>query len=257
MRLRHYALGLLFVLGLCSAANAERPVIRVDYSPEYPTNVPVVFDATKSISEFPLKWKVVGSNARIITATSEEAGAPKKSLAYFLRLPAGKYQVQVTAKGYPDPTKKTPDDLDTDTLVIDFVVGTPGPAPTPDPVPVPTPTPTPTPDPTPTPTPKPEPDTALNEYGTRGRNYARTLLQGFAETYEESAADLLAGKAIPDIDKAFPPKWTAKRATALQSDLKKLAELMPDPTKPTDDQRKALAQAWKDYAAGVRAAVNK
>lgn len=255
MRLRALTLTALLLAITLQSASAERPVIKVDYSPTYAANTPIMFDATKSVSDFGIKWKMVGFNGILFTATPEVEGQPtiKNSVAWFMRLAPGKYQIQATAKGYPDANKKTPEDLEVDTLVIDFTVGTPTPEPVPTPVPIPNPTPT----PGPAPIPIPSPDASLNEYGQRGRNYGSTLLQSFAETYEQAAADLLAGKAIPDIDKAFPATWNAKRATALQDNLKKFAELMPDPTKPTDDQRKALAQAWKDYAAGVRAAFPK
>lgn len=120
------------LLLLPTLALAGEPKAVIEGNARVPAGQVAVLDASKSVSDKPIKWKVVGNPSAILIPLDRDGR--KGVYALLLNLPAGTHRVLAIAA--------TADDADAD--AIEITVGDP-PAPKPDPTPKPEPPPTPNP----------------------------------------------------------------------------------------------------------------
>lgn len=123
----------------------------------------------------------------------------------------------------------------------------PGPSPRPQPDPQPTPTPGPTPPPAPTPSPAP-----TDPFGKMGYDYGKAIATTYAETFEESASMLAAGLPKSTVNSDFDKRWKKRRDAAFASVAAEFARIAPDDREPNGDEKARLAQAWREFAKGLK-----
>ncbi len=133
-----------------------------------------------------------------------------------------------------------------DESVAEIKVGEPRPPP-----PRPPPTPGPQPDPNPPPTPPPSP-VPTDPFGRLAYSYGQAVTATYAETLDESASMLAAGVSRAAITSDFEKRWKARRDQAFKAIAAEYAKLAPDDREPTADEKAKLAQAWRDFARGMR-----
>ena len=125
-------LAALLLLAPSLALGAD-PKAVIEGNARVPAGQVAVLDASKSVSEKPIKWKVVGNPAAILIPLDRDGR--KGVYALLLNLPPGTHRVLAIAA--------TATDADAD--AIEITVGEPAPAPKPDPTPKPEPPPPPNP----------------------------------------------------------------------------------------------------------------
>ncbi|MDG3003241.1 hypothetical protein [Paludisphaera mucosa] len=127
-------------------------------------------------------------------------------------------------------------------------------APTPAPTPYTPPPAPPSPDWIPTPTPRPAVDPDAGP-AAAGRSYAAALVRGYSAGWRTAADKLEAGAAIPDALAAVGPAWTAYRVPFFDRDVQPVFDqVVPSDSPPaavTPDKRRALARAFRAFAAGL------
>lgn len=246
--LRSVLLLILLFLAGPFAAQATEPKAKV-VGPKLPVaaGADVVLDATESVSDRPLIWRVIGQPASVKTY---DDGDRKAVVGVLRALPAGDYMVSVGAVGVQvkpaKPGQTEPEvDVSMDVSVVEFKVGgSPAPPPTPPPVP-------PGPHPPPQPLPPPQPNSTMGQLGAQ---FGRAIVTTYAETMEESVSMLAAGVTRSAVVADFEKRWAARRRLAAQGAAAEFAKIAPDDRDPTSDQKAALSEAWREFAKGVRGA---
>lgn len=232
-------IGLTLALLLClpSLASAAEPKAVIEAPPRVAPGNVVFLDGSKSASDKPLKWVVVGKPATPFALITFDKDARKNVYALIPNAPEGTHTFALVAVG------TTPDGKDVDVAVevTQVVVGQLAPLP---------PKPTPGPTPPPTPTPSPVPADATERLGF---DYAKSLISAADSAIDaaargryDSTQDLAAAqrKAFTDaLTVAFGP---------IATELKKAVG------EPSDQPSARDVQAAQDYLkkiqSGVRAA---
>lgn len=222
---------------LATSVLAETPRAVVTGPKTVPVGSIVFLDASLSVSDRPLKWRILGNPTPLISLDKD---GQKGVYAILPTLETGTHRVAVIAIGTPKDAKEP----DADIGIIEFTVGSPAPSPTPTPTPVPPPNPF---EPTPTPNPVP-----TDKFGKLGNEYAKVIVDTYADTFEESASMIAAGVSRTSVDKDFDQRWRNRRTAAFASIAKEFAAIAPDGREPNADERSRLAQSWKDFARGLK-----
>lgn len=218
---------------LATSVLAETPRAVVTGPKTVPVGSIVFLDASLSVSDRPLKWRILGNPTPLIALDKD---GQKGVYAILPTLEAGTHRVAVIAIGTPKDAKEP----DADIGIIEFTVGSPKPV---DPVkPV-------DPDIKPVDPVKPIP---TDKFGRLGNEYAKVIVDTYADTFDESASMIAAGVSKTSVDKDFDQRWRNRRTAAFASIAKEFATIAPDGREPNADERARLAQAWKDFARGLK-----
>jgi len=224
------------LLLLPSLVLAAEPKAVVSGPKQVPAGSIVFLDASLSQSDKPLKWRTLGNPAPLIPLDKDDR---KGVYAIVPTLPPGTHRFAVVAIGTPDKATEP----DADIAIVEVVVGDPQPVPQPQP----TPTPGPTPPPAPTPSPAP-----TDPFGKMGYDYGKAIATTYAETFEESASMLAAGLPKSTVNSDFDKRWKKRRDAAFASVAAEFARIAPDDREPNGDEKARLAQAWREFAKGLK-----
>lgn len=87
-----------------------------------------------------------------------------------------------------------------------------------------------------------------------GRKFAATMPATFADAWLAAAEALDAGKSIADAQAALQTAWQAGRSQSFEALVAaEFAKVLPEGAEPaTPAQRAAVAQLWRDFAAGLK-----
>jgi len=227
---------------LCpTLALAAEPRAVIDAPPRVAPGNVVFLDGSKSASDRPLKWVVVGKPATPFALITFDKDARKNVYALIPNAPEGTHTFALVAVG------TTPDGKDLD-AAIDVAQVTVGPLTPLPPAPAPDPTPGPTPPPAPTPGPVPSDRTERLGY-----DYAKALM-GAADSAIDAAA-----RGRYDSTNALAVAQRKAFTDALGAAFRPIADdLVKAVGEPSDQPSARDVQAAQDYLkkiqAGVRAA---
>lgn len=87
-----------------------------------------------------------------------------------------------------------------------------------------------------------------------GRSYAPVFLGTYAAAWDVAADQLVAGKSVPEVQKAMVAAWKDARYKAFdQKVTPAFSKVLPEGTEPRDDShRREVARVWHDFAKGLR-----